>query len=181
MPRTHWRAHGGRLRSETRHEHSQRILLPEAGEEMDVSESTVCVDVPLARPAPTNQVCGSPISGSRAYAMNTDERECGKFAESRGRKRQGEDVEELEANGKEQRLDADVQVRAHKDYREKISQEMRQPQRQNRCRRRKSPRTVLHPARQKCSRRLKGHSGNAMESKISTITISWSFAHSRMS
>ena len=99
-----------------RHEHSQRILLPEAGEEMDVSESTVCVDVPLARPAPTNQVCGSPISGSRAYAMNTDERECGKFAENRRRKRQGEDVEELEANGEEQRLDADVQVPAPKNF-----------------------------------------------------------------
>ena len=47
--------------------------------------------------------------------MNTDERECGKFAESRRRKRQGEDVEELEANGEEQHLDADVQVRAPKN------------------------------------------------------------------
>ena len=73
--------------------------------------------------------------------MNTDDRDskCGMFAESRGRKRQGEDVEELEANGEEQHLDADVQVRAHKIYRWKISQEMRQPQHQNRCRRRKSP------------------------------------------
>ena len=70
------------------------FALPEAREEMDVSESTVCVDVPLARPAPTCQVGGSPNSGSRAYAMNTDERECGKFAESRRRKRQGEDAEE---------------------------------------------------------------------------------------
>ena len=82
---------------------------------MDVSESTVCVDVPLARPAPTCQVGGSPNSGSRAYAMNTDERECGKFAESRRRKRQGEDAEELEANGEEPHLDADVQVRAPKN------------------------------------------------------------------
>ena len=35
--------------------------LPEAGEEMDVSESTVCVDVPPARPAPTYQVGGSQV------------------------------------------------------------------------------------------------------------------------
>ena len=73
--------------------------------------------------------------------MNTDDRDskCGNFTESRGRKMQGEEVEELEANGEEQHLDADVQVRVHKDYRWKISQEMRQPQHQNRCRRRKSP------------------------------------------
>ena len=104
-----------------------------------MSESTVCVDVPPARPAPTYQVGGSPISGSRAYAKNTYERECGKFAESRGRKRQGEDVEELVANAEEQHLDADVQVRAHEDYMRKNSQERWQPQRQNRCRRRESP------------------------------------------
>ena len=52
--------------------------------------------------------------------MNTDDRESKRvrFAESRGQKRQGEDVEELAANAEEeQHLDADVEMRAHKTYR----------------------------------------------------------------
>ena len=50
---------------------------------------------------------------------NTDDRE-GKrvrFTESRGQKRQGEDVEELAAQAEEQHLDADVEVPAHKTWR----------------------------------------------------------------
>ena len=66
--------------------------------------------------------------------MNTDERDSKrlKFAESPGQRRQGEDVEELEAKAEEQHLDADVEVRAHKTYR------WRQPQRQSRCTRKTS-------------------------------------------
>ena len=50
--------------------------------------------------------------------MNTDVRDSKrvKFAESRCQKRQGEDVEELEANAEEQHLGADVEVRAHRTY-----------------------------------------------------------------
>ena len=46
---------------EPRHEQSQRLkpLRPDSGEELDVSEPAVCVDVPPARPAPTNQEGGS--------------------------------------------------------------------------------------------------------------------------
>ena len=44
--------------------------------------------------------------------MNTDERDSKrvKFAERRRQKRQGEDVEELEENAKDQHLNADVEV-----------------------------------------------------------------------
>ena len=40
-----------------------------------------------------------------------------RFTESRGQKRQGEDVEDLEAKAEEQHLDADVEVPAHKTWR----------------------------------------------------------------
>ena len=40
-----------------------------------------------------------------------------RFTESRGQKRQGEDVEELAAKAEEQHLDADVEVPAHKTWR----------------------------------------------------------------
>ena len=40
-----------------------------------------------------------------------------RIAESRGQKRQGEDVEELAAKAEEQHLDADVEVLAHMTWR----------------------------------------------------------------
>ena len=40
-----------------------------------------------------------------------------RYAESRGQKRQGEDVEELVTKAEEQHLDADVEVPAHKSWR----------------------------------------------------------------
>ena len=57
--------------------------------------------------------------GSRASEANTDDRETKRvrFTESRGQKRQGEDVEELAAKAEEQHLDADVEVPAHKTWR----------------------------------------------------------------
>ena len=57
--------------------------------------------------------------GSRASETNTDDREAirVRFTESRGQKRQGEDVEELAAKAEEQHLDADVEVPAHKTWR----------------------------------------------------------------
>ena len=71
-------------------------------------EPTGRVDVPAARPAPTFQDGGSSGPTSRANDMHTDERDSKRvqFAESRGKKRQGEVVEELEANAEEQHLDA---------------------------------------------------------------------------
>ena len=57
--------------------------------------------------------------GSRASKTNTDHREAKRvtFTESRGQKRQGEDVEELAAMAKKQHLDTDVEVPAHKTWR----------------------------------------------------------------
>ena len=57
--------------------------------------------------------------GSRASETNTDDREVkrDRFTESRGQKRQSEDVEELAAKAEEQHLDADVEVPAHKTWR----------------------------------------------------------------
>ena len=62
---------------------------------------------------------GSSGVGSRASETNTDVRETKRvrFTESRGQKRQGEDVEELAAKAEEQHLDADVEVPAHKTWR----------------------------------------------------------------
>ena len=90
-----------------------------AGEEMDVGEPTVVEDQqPVQQPVPTVRVGGSSSSGtqagsgSRANEANTDDRETKRvrFTESRGLKRQGEDVEEMVAKADEQHLDADVEV-----------------------------------------------------------------------
>ena len=80
---------------------------------------------PVQQPVPTVRVGGSSSSGtragsgSRANEANTDDRETKRvrFTESRGLKRQGEDVEELAARAEEQHLDADVEVLAHKTWR----------------------------------------------------------------
>ena len=77
------------------------------------------------QPIPTVRVGGSSGSGtrsgvgSRASETNTDYREVKRvrFTESRGQKRQGEDVEELAAKAEEQHLDADVEVLVHKTWR----------------------------------------------------------------
>ena len=92
---------------------------PEAGEEVDVGEPTVVEDQrsdpqsappSVSQPIPTVRVGGSSGSGtrsgvgSRASETNTDDREAKRvrFTESRGQKRQGEDVEELAAKAEEQ-------------------------------------------------------------------------------
>ena len=101
---------------------------------MDVGEPTVAEDQQsdpqpepqsVSQPVPSVRVGGSSGSGtqsgvgSRASETNTDDREVKRVrvAESRGQKRQGEDVEELAANAEEQHLDADVEVLAHKTWR----------------------------------------------------------------
>ena len=110
------------------------IPCPEAGEEVDVGEPTVLEDqrsdppsVPqsVSQPVPTVRVGGSSGPGtrsgvgSRASEANADDRETKRvrFTESRGQKRQGEDVEELAAKAEVQHLDADVEVPAHKTWR----------------------------------------------------------------
>ena len=117
------------------------IPCPEIGEEVDVGEPSVqprSVDEDQPRPetrsvprpveeqpVPTVRVGGSSGSGtrsgvgSRASETNTGDREVKRvrFTESRGQKRQGEDVEELAAKAEEQHLDADVEVPAHKTWR----------------------------------------------------------------
>ena len=110
--------------------HSEvEIPRPEAGEEVDVGEPTVRVAGPEPQsdqqPVPTVRVGGSQGAGtrsgvgSRASETDTDDREVRRVrvAESRGQKRQGEDVEELAAKAEEQHLDADVEVPAHKTWR----------------------------------------------------------------
>ena len=79
----------------------------------------------VSQPVPTVRVGGSSGSGtrsgvgSRTSEANTDDLETKRvrFTQSRGQKRQGEDVEELAAKAEEQHLDADVEVRAHKTWR----------------------------------------------------------------
>ena len=101
------------------------IPCPEAGEEVDVGEPTADPPQSDQQPVPTVRVGGSSGTGtlsgvgSRASETNTDDREAKRvrFTESRGQKRQGEDVEELAAKGEEQHLDADVEVPAHKTWR----------------------------------------------------------------
>ena len=105
------------------------IPRPETGEEVDVGEPSVQPQsVPQSveeQPIPTVRVGGSSGSGtrsgvgSRASETNTDDREAKRvrFTESRGQKRQGEDVEELAAKAEEQHLDDDVEVPAHKTWR----------------------------------------------------------------
>ena len=78
-----------------------------------------------SQPVPIVRVGGSSGSGtrsgvgSRASETNTDDREAKRvrFTESRGQKKQGEDVEELAAKAEEQHLDDDVEVPAHKTWR----------------------------------------------------------------
>ena len=111
-----------RMTSRTTVEVENEIPCPEAGEEMDVGEPSVqprsvheedqprpetrSVPRPVKeQPSPTVRVGGSSGSGtrsgvgSRASETNTDDREAKRvrFTESRGQKRQGEDVEELAA------------------------------------------------------------------------------------
>ena len=110
----------------------------EAGEEMDVGEPSVQpqsvheedqpqpVPQSVSQPVPIVRVGGSSSSGTRARSgsranevSTDDDREVKRvrFAESRGQKRQGEDVQELTAKAEEQHLDADVEVPAHKSWR----------------------------------------------------------------
>ena len=118
--------HVERVTSRTAVEVENEIPCVEAGEEVDVGEPTVVEDQqPVQQPVPTVRVGGSSSSGtragsgSRANEANTDDRETKRvrFTESRGQKRQGEDVEELAARAAEQHLDADVEVSAHKTWR----------------------------------------------------------------
>ena len=118
-----------RMMSRTTADVESKIPCPETGEEVDVGEPSVqpqAVPQPVEeQPIPTVRVGGSSGSGtrsgvgSRASETNTDDREVKRvrFTESRGQKRQGEDVEELAAKAEEQHLDADVEVPAHKTWR----------------------------------------------------------------
>ena len=97
------------------------IPRPEAGKEMDVGVAGPVGD----QPVPTVRVGGSSSSGtrtgssSRANETNTVDRETKRvrFTESRGQKRQVDDVEELSQKAEKQHLDADVEVLAHKTWR----------------------------------------------------------------
>ena len=123
-----------RVTSRAAVEVENEIPCPEAGEEVDVGEPTVVEDQrsdsqstsqSVSQPVPTVRVGGSSSSGtrsgvcSRAIETNTDDRETKRvrFTESRGQKRQGEDVEEFAAKAEEQHLNADVEVPAHKTWR----------------------------------------------------------------
>ena len=123
-----------RVTSRAAVEVENEISCPEAGEGVDVGEPTVVDDQrsdprsasqSVSQPVPIVRVGGSSSSGtrsgvgSRASEANTDDREMKRvrFTESRGQKRQGEDVEELAAKAEEQHLDADVEVPAHKTWR----------------------------------------------------------------
>ena len=123
-----------RVTSRTAVEVENEIPCPKAGEEVDVGEPTVVEDQRSDRQSapqsvsqsfPTVRVGGSPSSGtrsgvgSRASETNTNDRETTRvrFTESRGQKRQGEDVEELAGKAEEQHLDADVEVLAQKTWR----------------------------------------------------------------
>ena len=119
-----------RTTSRTTADVESEIPCPETGEEVDVGEPSVqpqAVPQPVEeQPSPTVRVGGSSSSGtrggsvSRANEANTDDRETKRvrFTESRGQKRQGEDVEELAAKAEEQHLDADVEAgRCHKTWR----------------------------------------------------------------
>ena len=131
-----------RVTSRAKVDVKNEIPCPETGEEVDVGEPSVQPrsvheeDQPRPetqsfprpveeQPIPTVRVGVSSGSGtrsgvgSRASGTNTDDREVKRvrFTESRGQKRQGEDVEELAAKSEEQHLDADVEVPAHKTWR----------------------------------------------------------------
>ena len=121
-----------RMMSRTTADVESEIPCPETGEEVDVGEPSVqpqSVPQPVQeQPIPTVRVGGSSCSGtrsgvgSRASETNTDDREVKRVrvAESRGQKRQGENVEELAARAEEQHNDADDDVevgRCHKTWR----------------------------------------------------------------
>ena len=123
-----------RVTSRAAVEVENEIPCPETGEEVDVGEPTVVEDQrsdpqsapqSVSQPVPIVRVGGSSSSGtrsrvgSRASETNTDDRETKRvrFTESRGQKRQGEDVEELAAKAEEQHLHQDVEVPAHKTWR----------------------------------------------------------------
>ena len=92
------------MMSRTTADVESEIPCPETGEEVDVGEPSVqpqAVPQPVEeQPSPTVRVGGSSGSGtrsgvgSRASETNTDDREVKRvrFTESRGQKRQGEDV-----------------------------------------------------------------------------------------
>ena len=63
------------------------------------------------------RVGGSSSSGTRAGSDDDGEVKRVRFAESRGQKRQGENMEELVTKVEEQHLDVDVEVPAHKSWR----------------------------------------------------------------
>ena len=101
---------------------------------MDFGEPTVVEDQrsdpqsasqSVSQPVPTVRVGGSSGSGTRsgvgprASETNSDDREAKRVrvAESRGQKKQGEDVGELAAKTEDQHLDDDVEVSAHKTWR----------------------------------------------------------------
>ena len=94
------------------------IPCPEAGEEVGVGEPTVVEDQ-QSDPQSVPQAVSQPGVGSRASETSTDDREVKRvrIAESRGQKRQGEDMEELAAKAEEQHLDSDVEVPARKTWR----------------------------------------------------------------
>ena len=117
-----------RMMSRTTADVESEIPCPETGEEVEFGEPSVqpqAVPQPVEeQPIPTMRVGGSSSGtrsgvGSRASETNTDDREVKRvrFTESRGQKRQGEDVEELAAEAEEQHLDADVDLPAHKTWR----------------------------------------------------------------
>ena len=123
-----------RVTSRTAVDVENEIPCPETGEEVDVGEPMARVAGPETQsvprpfeeqPSPTVRVGGSSGSGtgsgvsSRASETNTDDREAKRvrLTESRGQKRQGEDVEVLAAKAEEQHLDADVEVLTHKTWR----------------------------------------------------------------
>ena len=123
-----------RVTSRTANEVQNEILCPEAGEEVDNGEPTV-VEGQRSDPQSASQSASQSVStvrvdassssgnqsgvGSRASETNTDDRETKRvrFTESRGQKKQGEDVEELAVKVKEQHLDADVEMPALKTWR----------------------------------------------------------------
>ena len=119
--------------------------------------TTTGAEIALASPRPEDddQRHGEPVSsravpetevprldaGEEMDEMNTHDRGSKRvrFAESRCQKRQH--------TRKEQRLDADVQVRSKKLTGYKMSQGMRQRQRQNSCRRRKESMNIFASSR----------------------------------
>ena len=109
--------------------------------------------------------------------QNTDDREVKRvrFTESRGQKRQGEDVEELAAKAEEQHLDADVEVPAHKTWRvEDVVAEAADAAHEQ-------MNSFVQSKTEVFEKRLKSHSEHCAWSKSSMMMRSWSCACSQMS